>query len=90
MTDYYSGYEIMSAPNRYRKLLPKQPDDADSHKSSALLCFEQAGFGASGEAIRARALAMMQADWPDKARRAIGMEPDITLTDIILIWKAGE
>lgn len=32
------------------------------------------------------ALDMMRADWPEKADRAIGMEPHINLCDVVLIW----
>lgn len=81
------GMEVMPAPNKYRKLFKGAFEDVAFDGSHAMQWFFLAGFDSEGEFMRETALEMMKADWPDKADRAIGMEPAYTLHDVILLWR---
>jgi hypothetical protein len=78
------GLRAMSAPNRYRKMFKDYGCDGFS---PALQWF----FAAADDGnARQKALDMMTADWPDQAHLAVGMEPTIDLSDVVLIWRLSE
>lgn len=80
------GYEIMPAPNRYRRLFNGFSDTGFEAGPGMRLLFSE---GMNGfQDARDTALEMQKSDWPEKADRAIGMEPHFNMCDEILIWRS--
>ena len=91
----YEGLEVMSAPNRFRKLFRDEqllaPLDEEScveaPGSDAVKWMFVGGFDAFR---REEAAELMRSEWPEKAHRVIGMEPAFDMADVVLLWRSAQ
>lgn len=82
---YFGEARCISAPNRYRKMLPKQVDDFSASGGIHLLMAEHTQ---DMQDALSEALSLQKQEWPADAARALGLEPCMrtNLRDIVLLW----
>ncbi len=76
---------MLSAPNRYRKLVKGFQKDESIVSSPALQLLSLESCAGWTEAMQ-KCVEMQKQDWPDLAAFAIGIEPLFDLTDVVLVW----